>query len=57
MPIEAAMRQPGRMHNCVHTHPVDAVLAKQPPRRIDDVLPRLGLLLIRSSHPQHSLYA
>ena len=38
MPVKAAMGQPGRVHDRVHAHRVDAVLAEQPPGGIEDAL-------------------
>ena len=47
MPIEAAMRQPGVVHQVGHAHPVDPVLAEAGRGHADDLLRGARVCLAR----------
>src|SRR5205807_2176832 len=48
--VEAAARQPGRTHDLVDRYVGEAVAVEQPPRALDDALPRSFLVLFRVGH-------
>ena len=50
VPIEAAMRQPGVVHQVGHPDPVDPVLAEARRRHADDLFVVLAFVRSRMSH-------
>jgi hypothetical protein len=50
MPVKAAMRQGGRLHEIGDADPVEAVLAEQLPGDLDDALPIGGCLFPAGLH-------
>ena len=52
MPVEAAVRQPGVLHEIGHADTLDTVLTDATSRRLHDAVVAAGLGCLRMAHPK-----